>query len=252
MPQFLDALWVNVSPSFGQFAQPLLNQLSQQVAIAEWQYCQTLDEPNSLEAALVLLGNYLKLSDHPIHLLGHGTGGLISLLYTARYPERVRSLTLLSVGSSPAIDWQTDYYRQLSLVSRRREILLTQMVYRLFGYQCLAMTQKYRQALDEDLLLSLSPHNLYHQQLYFLPERFSVPLLICTGEEDGVIDQNLWQGWKSVLKDGDRLWQCPKGRYFFHYAYPKRVNHQIQDFWQALPPLSVVSAHERGQEVLRP
>jgi|GEM_PF-2838428 len=77
--------------------------------------------PTSLDAALVLLHDYLKEGDRPLHLLGHSTGGLLGLLYAHRYPERVRSLTLLSVGVHPAIDWQAHYYiqRQMLLLPLR-------------------------------------------------------------------------------------------------------------------------------------
>jgi hypothetical protein len=39
MPIFPDAVLVNVNPSFGRFAQPLVNLIAQKTAIAEWQYC---------------------------------------------------------------------------------------------------------------------------------------------------------------------------------------------------------------------
>jgi pimeloyl-ACP methyl ester carboxylesterase len=135
-----DALWVNVSPALRRFDRPLLNVLSRQVAIAEWQYYQTADEPTSLEVALVLLHDYVQkcVSEaseqefQPLHLLGHGTGGLLAWLYARRYPERVRSLTLLSVGAYPAVDWQAHYYAQLQFLPCCREALLTQMVYTLY------------------------------------------------------------------------------------------------------------------------
>lgn len=104
MSQLPEALWLNVSPALEKLDRPLLKHLSQHLSIAQWQYCQTPDEPMSLEIALVLLHDYLKHHDRPIHLLGHGTGGLLGLLYTRQHPERVRSLTLLSVGVYPAVD----------------------------------------------------------------------------------------------------------------------------------------------------
>jgi surfactin synthase thioesterase subunit len=99
------------------------------------------------------------------------------------------------------------------------------------------MTRKYRQVLDDDLALSLSVHNLYQQQLYLVPEQVSVPLLVCRGEEDGIIDRNLGQGWQTWFKPGDRFWECPGGRYFFHYFSPCTVHEQIETFWQNLSPL---------------
>jgi surfactin synthase thioesterase subunit len=116
------------------------------------------------------------------------------------------------------------------------------MVYSLFGDQPPSMTQKYLQVLDEDLSIALSVHNLYQQQIYLIPGQVSVPLLVCRGERDKIIDRNLWQGWESWMNRGDRLWECPKGLYFFHYSYPKKVSQQIQDFWQTLSCSSSASA----------
>ncbi|MGK7932211.1 MAG: alpha/beta fold hydrolase [Microcystaceae cyanobacterium] len=233
MSQLPDHVWVNVNPSLRCFDQPLLNQLARKQTIAEWQYSQTLDEPASLEIALTLLHDYLKSQDHPVHLLGHSNGGLVSLLYTYRHPERVKSLTLLSVGAYPAIDWKAHYYVQLNLLLCSPEKLLNQMVYSLFGRQSCPISRKYRKILEEDLLLSLSPHSLFKRQ-QFSPISVSVPLLVCAGEYDMVVDPNSWQGWKPWLKEGDRLFQCPKGRYFFHHAYPGLISQQIFDFWQSL------------------
>ncbi len=232
MSQFVDAVWVNVNPSLRRFDQPLLNHLSQSMTIAEWQYHQTPDEPASLEVGIVLLHDYLKHYNHRVHLLGHGNGGLVSLLYTHRHQERVKSLTLLSVGAEPAVDWKAHYYVQLNLLLCSRQTLLTQIVEHLFGRQSCPTTRQYAQILEQDLLLSLSPHNLY-QRLHLSPLFVPVPLLVCAGEYDMVIDSNSWQRWKPLLKESDRLWQCPSGRYFFHYADSELVSHQIFDFWQS-------------------
>ncbi|MCU0568971.1 MAG: alpha/beta hydrolase [Oculatellaceae cyanobacterium Prado106] len=234
------ALWLNVSPAFTKLDRPLLKTLSQQTDIAQWQYQQSPDEPLSLEIALTLLHDYLKHNSQPIHLLGHSTAGLLALLYARRYPERVRSLTLLSVGVHPAVDWQAHYYTQLQLLPCPRETLLTQTVYHLFGRQCPHRTREFRKMLDQDLQCSLSPHNLYQRASYF-PHGAPVPLLVCGGQNDTIIDPNLLQGWQTWLKEGDRLWQCPNGRYFFHYCYPEMVSQQISQFWDALTESAYVS-----------
>ncbi|MGK7945804.1 MAG: alpha/beta fold hydrolase [Microcystaceae cyanobacterium] len=233
MSQLPNSVWVNVNPSLQCFDHPLINQLANVQAIAEWQYSQTPDEPACLDIALTLLHDYLKNQDHPVHLLGHGNGGLVSLLYAYRHPERVKSLTLLSVGAYPAIDCKAHYYVQLSLLLSSRDTLLKQMVYSLFGRQSGSIARKYRQILEDDLLLSLSPHSLFYR-LQLSPRAVPVPLLVCAGEYDMVVDPNSWQGWKPWLKADDRLWQCPTGRYFFHYAHPELVSLQIFDFWQSL------------------
>jgi pimeloyl-ACP methyl ester carboxylesterase len=164
---------------------------------------------------------------------------LLALLYARRYPERVRSLTLLSVGVHPSIDWQAHYYVQLLLLRCSREMALTQTVYNIFGPQSRSMTRKFREILEQDLISSLSPHSLY-QRVNISPAQVSVPLLVCASRDDVIIDLNLLSGWQPYLKGGDqseapalrdRLWQCSSGGYFFHHFYPQQVNEQILDFW---------------------
>jgi pimeloyl-ACP methyl ester carboxylesterase len=232
MSQLPDALWLNVSPALKGFDRPLLKHLSEHTSIAQWEYCQTSDEPMSLEVALALLHDYLKQQSRPLHLLGHSTSGLLAWLYARRYPERVRSLTLLSVGVHPAVDWQAHYYAQLQLLPCLRETLLNQTVYALFGHQSRPVKRELVQVLERDLRTSLSPHTLY-QRISFFPGGAPVPLLVCGGQDDIVVDPNLFQGWQSWLKEGDRLWKCHAGRYFFHYFHPQQVSEQVADFWYA-------------------
>lgn len=237
MSSLPDVLWLNVSPALQQFDRPLLNQLSKRISIAHWEYSQTPDEPLSLEIALGLLHDYLQHYDRPIHLIGHGTSGLLGLLYARRHREKVRSLTLLSVGVHPTIDWQAHYYAQLEQFSCSREIILTRMVCNLFGRQSRPMVTKILRILEQDLSSSLSPHTLY-QRVSFFPGGVPVPLLVCGGQDDTIINYNLLQGWQPWLKQGDRIWQFPKGRYFFHYFHSQEVTEQITNFWHLQPLFS--------------
>lgn len=225
-----DALWLNVSPALEELDMPCLNVLSRHGAIARYQYYLSQDEPMCFHEALTLLHDYLKQHDRPLHLVGHGMSGLLGWLYSRRHPERVRSLTLLSVGIHPAVDWQAHYHVQRQLLPCSREQLLVQTVYSLFGYQCPPVTKKLARMLARDLNLSLSPHTLY-RRVNFFPDGVPVPVMIARGENDVIIDPNSWQGWWLWLKDGDRLWQCPNGRYFFHYFQPKIVADEIVNFW---------------------
>lgn len=228
-----DKLWLNVSPSLSQFDQPLLNVISEKISIAEWQYIQDADEPLSLEIALNLLHEYCQVYSEPIHLLGHSTSGLLAWLYAQRYPEKVRSLTLLSVGAYLGIDWQIQYYSLLSFLPCSRKTILKQMVNNMFGNCCNLMKEQYVSILQEDLNTSLSPHNLY-QHFCLTPETIPIPLFICGGQNDLIIDQNLLNSWYFWLKKGDRLWECPTGGHFFHYFHPLEVSQQICQFWDSI------------------
>ncbi|MGI0484074.1 alpha/beta fold hydrolase [Pantanalinema rosaneae CENA516] len=234
MSHSIDALWLNVSLPLQGFDRPLLKHLAQHTAIAQWEYTQTLDEPTSLDTALELLHDYLNRYDRPIHLLGHSTGGLLGLLYARQYPERVRSLTLLSVGVHPAVDWQTLYYAQRRLLPLDQQTILRQIVYGLLSYPPKDITEKVIKLLEQDLYQSLSPHSLL-RSVSLLPVPVDVPLLVCGSVDDVVIDPNQLKGWQAYFNHAaSRLWVCPGGRYFFHYFYPQPVSEQIGQFWQTI------------------
>ncbi len=71
MSRLPDAVWINVNPSFRRFDRPVLDFLAREIAIADWQYCQSLDEPASLDIALVLIQDYhTRKSSAALHLSG--------------------------------------------------------------------------------------------------------------------------------------------------------------------------------------
>lgn len=244
MSQMTDALWLNVRPFLEGFDRPLLRSLAQSTSIAQWQYSQTLDEPSSLDTALVLLHDYLQQHDRPIHLLGHSTGGLLGLLYARQYPERVRSLTLLSVGAKPAVDWQFLYYAQRRLLPCDQQTILRQMVYGLMGYPPKDTTETLIKLLEQDLYQSLSPHSLV-RSMDLLPICVETPLLVCGSIDDIVIDPNQLRNWRQHLHHStSRLWVCPGGRHFFHYFYSQQVSEQITQFWHSVFSTQGTALHQ--------
>jgi pimeloyl-ACP methyl ester carboxylesterase len=232
-------VWVSASSGVKAFDRPLLQYLSKQRmgspilgTIAQWQYEQTPDEASSLDAAVELLHQYLETQTEPVHLVGHGVSGVVVLLYARRYPERVKTLSLLSVAAQPAITWHAHYYVQRKLLSCSREQVLAQTVRSLFGRDLPFHVQAFVALLDRDLETSPSLHSLY--ELVQLPKGgVSVPLLVCAAKDDSVIDRRSHAQWSRMLKLGDRLWRCPSGRHFFHYFYPEQVGNELMQFWQS-------------------
>jgi pimeloyl-ACP methyl ester carboxylesterase len=232
VPTCPDALWLNVSPAFARFDQKLLGSLARYVEVAHWAYRQTPDEPSSLDIAVTLLHDFLKGHDRAVHLLGHGTGGLVGLLYARQNPHRVKSLTLLSVGVNPMVDWQAHYYAQLKQLPCPRQQVLTQMVYSLFGYQARPLLPGWVNLLEQDLICSPSPHSLL-RRASLGPGSVAVPLLVCGGEDDAIVDPTQLEGWRPWLTEGDRM-ACFPGRHFFPAAQPQPVANQILSFWGTL------------------
>lgn len=244
-----NAVWLNVSPGLHRLDGKLLGCLARHCDLFHWAYRQTPDEAGSLTVALSLLHDYFQEQSRPVHLLGHGLGGLLGLLYARQQPRRVRSLTLLAVGINPMVDWQAYYYAQLEKQPCSRRQILTQMAYTLFGYQARPLINSWIKLLEEDLAHSPSPHSLL-QRVSLFPGGVPVPLLVCGGQDDAIIDSNQIQGWQPWLKPGDRIWHCRDGRHFFHAAFPQQVASQILSFWGEKASTGYVLQHRHGSQGL--
>jgi len=237
-------LWLSVSPHLRQFDQRLIQHLSRATPVLEWDYEQTADEPCCFEAAIALLHDYVRSQSHPVHLVGHGTSGILAQQYAQQYASQVASVTLLSVGPEPTVNWQSHYYALRNLLPCRRSIVLMQLARVLFGPYDSSILAALAQRLERELDESLSPHSLAQvtslrseaMRSELLTPSPQPPLLVCYGERDSIHQGNLQHQWQARLQKGDRLWVCPDGRHFFHYDYPSRVASVIADHWQAAQP----------------
>ncbi|MGB7413522.1 MAG: alpha/beta hydrolase [Thermosynechococcaceae cyanobacterium] len=230
MSSICEALWVNTSASLQRFDQPLLQYLATSVGVAHWAYRQTSDEPSDLEIPVQLLHEYLQEQDRPLHLIGHGTSGLVALLVVRQFPEYVRSLTLLGVGAQASLDWIAHYYFHLKFLGCCREQLFYQLITDLFGRQNPAGYQYLGQILRQALATSPSPHSMIRTAT--VPKGgVTVPFLACGGHDDVVVSPHEIEGWRRELKECDRIYHCPHGRHFFHSTHPQIVGPQILAFW---------------------
>ena len=235
-----DILWLSCSPSLKRFDQPLLQLLAKPITVAQWVYSQTLDEASSLSTAIALLHDYLKHRRQPIHLIGHGMGGVIGLLYARQHPERVRSLTLLAVAAQPAATWHAHYYVQRQLLPCGRQQILAQTVRSLFGNPLPYSVKDLAIALAKDLETSPTPHSLL--QLGSLPKGgVAMPMLICGSQNDPIADPGAIEDWHCFLKSSDRIRQCDQGHHFFHYFHADRVAAEVLSFYQSLSQAPNVS-----------
>ena len=229
----VENIWISANHSFQRFDAHLLRHLSRQKPVARWEYYQHQDEPSCLESALALLENYLDPFEIPVNLVGHGTSGLIGLLYARKHPERVKSLCLLGVGYYPEVDWQLHYHALRLQLPCSQDIILAQMVQKIFGYQNPYNTKGLIKILKQDLLTSPSPHSIFRKSS--VPQRgIESPLMVCGCANDDIIDTNSLMGWQRYLKPEDKLWICPKSNHFFHYFYPHEVSREVLKFWDAI------------------
>jgi pimeloyl-ACP methyl ester carboxylesterase len=233
------ALWINANPSFKYFNGRIIRYLSKQVPIACWEYSQHLDEAGSLNIALELLHDYLKSRSQPIDLIGHGTGGLLGLLYARKYPHRVKTLTLLGVGCPPAIDWQTHYYQMRKLLPCSQEILLARMVRMMFGPQNQTNVINLVKVLKKDLVTAPTAHSLYQFDRVD-SGGVSMPMMVIGSENDGIVDRPALNRWTDYLKADDVLWTNSLGHHFFHYFFPELTGRQIVKFWQKIDAKSAI------------
>ncbi len=231
MSKLIQNLWISANPSLTRFDSRLIRCLSQKHLVARWEYHQNQDEPSSLQVALTLLADYLKSLPYSVNLIGHSTGGLIGLLYARKYPEKVRSLTLLGVGDHPAVDWQLHYYALRALLPCSQRMVLAQMVQRLFGHQNQHYTKGLIEILQQDLKTSPSPHSLF-RNIKIPAGGVKAPLMVCGSQNDTIVDPNSLKRWYGYFKEEDILWECPQGHHFFHYFYPQEVSRQILRFWE--------------------
>jgi pimeloyl-ACP methyl ester carboxylesterase len=234
MYQHPDVLWLNTSPSLLRFNLPIIKYLSHQVRIAQWEYRQEQDEPSSLDIAVELLDDYLSMIPQSVHLVGHSTCGLLGLLYSRKYPAKVRSLTLLGVGGNPSVDWVSYYYLLRQSLPCTRELILARMVKNLFGYQSSYYQKALIEILAKTLRDTLSPHSLY-QQINLPSGGIASPLLVCGSKDDPIATTTQLQRWHSSLKKGDRLWQVQQGHHFFHYFQAQQVGNILLEFWDSQP-----------------
>lgn len=226
----LNVLWVSASPALRCLDEPMLDCLSKYTAIARWEYHQTVDEGGSSEVAVCLLLNIIKQNKRPIHLIGHGVGGVIALLFARRYPELVSSLTLLAVAVQPANTWHAHYYQQRKLFSLSRQQVLLNTVHNLFREKLPCQPHRLVNILSQDLDDIPLSHSLL--QIETIPKGgVSMPLMVCGSKTDPIVSHPELHGWKEWLKSQDVIWECLQGGHFFHAFYPEKVADQVLKFW---------------------
>ena len=96
MPQD-KVLWIDLQPTLHCLNKRVAQLLSRTFSVQRWSFQHDLDESCSVATVHDLLRQTLVASPEPMHLVGHGISGTVACLFAEKYPDLVKSLTLLSV-----------------------------------------------------------------------------------------------------------------------------------------------------------
>jgi pimeloyl-ACP methyl ester carboxylesterase len=225
-------LWIGTNPSLQCFHRRLWHILGQEFPLKCWEYTQTPDEPSSLETAAILLHEFVQANNQPLHLIGHGLGGALALIYARRYPKQVASVVLISVAAQPMITWQSYYYQQLAALYCQRSAVLCLVAGWISGIRCVSYVQHLADRLDRDLLEAPDNISLIQQTLPGSTGSIPQPLMVCGAVDDPVLMGSIFTDWLQYLKPGDRCWHQAQGGHFFHYQYADRVGAEVLNFWR--------------------
>lgn len=173
------------------------------------------------------------------HLAGHSLGGMIGPAYALRYPERVRSLGLISTA---AFRTAGDRAKLVSVIAgmRRRSVAaeLDLLATRWFTDDFAArhpdvVARRCRQVLDTEPEVFLNVFDIYAatEMGPWLP-RIAVPALVLTGEEDGGCNPRLNRLIADALPAA-RLCILPGAKHAVLLEAPGRVADEMLAFWQA-------------------
>ncbi len=223
---------ISTSPTNDRLDVALVRYLGRNWTVGQWIYTQSdVDEGVSTYEVLFNLEDYLS-SFPPVHLIGHSLNGMLAFLYAKKFPDRVKSLTLLSVGRNMAMNWVSQYYFNLNFLPICRVCLLKQMALNLFGNRSVEELDFYINLLIKDLLYGFCPHSPL-DLICVKNEPIPVPLLVCGSKNDFICDPDSLVSWQKFLKPTDSFYLFNEGRHFFHHFAVEAVGKTIETFWQS-------------------
>jgi len=261
-PESLQVLHLCLSQNLRRFDVPLMQKLARHQVVAMWEYQQSPDEGSDLASVLYALDHYLQAIEQPIHLIGHGLAGMVAWFYASRYPDKISSVVLLSVGHDLSYSWHSHYYSDyyqtflnavnygdcqgetLSVCPCRtadnapplqgemiRPQVLQRLAFQLFGYRDRQILQWLGQLLAQDLDQCFQIHSLKERIVTITPQ-LSMPVLVCGAADDPIFNAaGLWRGH---LQPRDRQLMSRHGGHFFHYTQAAAVSERIEDFWRGV------------------
>ena len=235
MPQD-KVLWIDLQPTLHCLNKRVAQLLSRSFAVQRWSFQHDLDESCSVATVHDLLRQTLVASPEPVHLVGHGVSGTIACLFAEKYPDLVKSLTLLSVDTLSANHWSSHYLDLRSQLPSSRQAILSHLSSLLFSNHNPRAAEVFPCLLAKCLDTEFVQGSIFNQQhISNLKAPEKVPTFVLNGEYDFVVDANSLDRWAKTLKSGDRFVCMKKGRHFFQFDQSQQVAQLITAFIQMVP-----------------
>ena len=228
-------LWIDLQPTLYCLNKRVAQLLSRAFVVQRWSFQHDLDESCSVSTVHDLLRQTLESSSEPFHLVGHGISGTVACLFAEKYPDLVKSLTLMSVDTLSANHWSSHYLEMRSQLPSSRQALLSHLSSLLFSSTNSRAVEVFPCLLAKCLDSEFIQGSIINQQQISNLNTPPMPSLVLNGEYDFVVDNNSHDRWSETLKSGDRYVCLKKGRHFFQFDQSQMVADLITSFIQMVP-----------------
>ena len=189
-----------------------------------------------------------------VDLVGNDSGASISQVFAARYPTRLRSLTLTNcevhdLWPNPMLKAVFDQFADPSIVMGMKTMLDAPAVAR----QAFASVYEDAERIPDEAFKTyfeplLSSEDRSNSMRRFLnlgnlkvltsiaPQlrELKVPTLIVWGEADTAFDLKSPEWLKNNIGGVKRLIMVPRGKLFFPEEHPKLMSVLLQEFWRSI------------------
>jgi aminoacrylate hydrolase len=177
----------------------------------------------------------LALLDHAgaerAHLVGHSTGGIISQVFAAAHPNRVRTLTLGGTWLTPDRRFRDEFlFRQEMLAKLGGEAY--RMLSDLLAYpspEATATTGKAMSAREREVIAARIDTLLAYDGTDIAP-RITRPTLVLAADDDYIVPVYHSQAVAAAIP-GAKFKRCRWGGHFFPKTRAKDYNKALSDFW---------------------
>ena len=231
-------LWIDLQPSLYCLFKRTAQNLDHHFEVKRWSFEHDLDESCDVDIVHSLLRQTIESSSTQVHLVGHGISGTIAHLYAQKNPERISSVSMLSVDTHSTNQWTNHYHSMRSQLPCSRFHILSHLSSLLVDRSSEQIrnivTRLLARCLDNDFVYG----SIIKSQKIENINKANVPILVINGEKDFVVDKQSHDRWKNILKPGDCYQQISDGRHFFPFTEWRKTSKMIESFIKMVPDKS--------------